>query len=417
MMTLLLGTSEIDITPEVPVSLAGFAHREGKATEVHSPLFLKTYYFEKDKDAFLLLIGDVIWWDNQWVKTWRRRITEEYSIKPESICFHATHNHSGPQTSDSFTSLLGIPEQSFIDSLEEKIGTCIKSAINNKEPVTVTRSRTKSDIGIYRRVLHENKIKMGPNPSIPINNDVTIITFETRTQKKKGMLIYFPCHPTTTDANVVSAEYTGVCCSIVKRKYPQAVIGFLQGCCGDIRPALIKDNEFYRGTLLDMEKVGEKLAQDIISASSDCDIDTILCDKIGVSSFQLPLRFQEEYTPNEGIESDVLQIWREHKELYWKEKKETFLEIQYMEVGHSLRFVFFNGEMVQEYAEHIQNIDSNTIVLGYSNGMIGYIPTQKQLMEGGYEAEDFIYYFGLPAPFHIETENTIQRAVENILRG
>lgn len=73
--------------------------------------------------------------------------------------------------------------------------------------------------------------------------------------------------------------------------------------------------------------------------------------------------------------------------------------------------------MVQGYGEYIKSLNPRVLALGYSNGMIGYIPTQIQLMEGGYEAEEFIYYFGLPAPFHIKTEKEIQNAIENILEG
>lgn len=409
-MSLLLGTYEIDMTPELPISLAGFAHRDGKASEVHSPLFLKTYYFEKEDHAFLLMIGDVIWWDDRFVDIWRRRLADEYSLTPESICFHATHNHSGPQTSDAFTSLLGDPEPIFIESLEEKILKSVKYAIANKEPVTITRGQTTSDIGVYRRLQHENKIRMMPNLSVPINKDVTVITFENAKQEVKAMLIHFSCHPTSTDANIVSAEYTGVCCSRLKETYRYAVIGFLQGCCGDVRPALINGDEFYRGSLREMEAIGNQLAEDILSGINN---ETIICSHLQSQCVKLPLQFQTNYTVNEEIETEVLEIWEQHIE----QKKEAILEIQLFEISPELRFLFFNGEMVQGYSEYIRNLDPRVLALGYSNGMLGYIPTENQLMEGGYEAEEFIYYFGLPAPFHIKTEKVIQNAIENILEG
>ncbi|MEH7386006.1 neutral/alkaline non-lysosomal ceramidase N-terminal domain-containing protein [Bacillus sp. JJ1521] len=408
-MSLLLGTHEIEITPNLPISLAGFAHREGKAMEVHSPLFLKTYYLEKENQAFLLMIGDVIWWDDRTVQKWRNRLASEYSLKKESICFHATHNHSGPQTSDAFTSLLGEIEPSFIESLEEKIVKSVRYALNNKEPVTIKRSQTTGDIGVYRRLKDENNIRMMPNPNVPINKDVTMIKFENEKQETKAMLIHFSCHPTSTDANIVSAEYTGVCCSRLKEKYPQAVVGFLQGCCGDVRPALIKGNEFYRGNLRDMEAIGNQLAEDILSGGKE---ESIICRHIQGRYVKLPLHFKTDYAVNEEIEHEVLEIWKKHIR-----KNETLLEIQYVEISPELRFIFFNGEMVQGYGEYIRRLDPRVLALGYSNGMIGYIPTQTQALEGGYEAEEFIYYFGLPAPFHIETEKRIQTAIDNILEG
>ncbi|MFD1780233.1 neutral/alkaline non-lysosomal ceramidase N-terminal domain-containing protein [Fredinandcohnia salidurans] len=416
-MTLLLGTYEIDMTPRLPVQLAGFAHREGKAMEVHSPLFLKTYYFEQNGKPFLLFIGDVIWWDDQLVNTWRKRVADEYSVKVASICFHSTHNHSGPQTSDAFTSLLGVRDQSFIESLEDIILKSVKCAITNKEPVTIVRRKTSSDIGVYRRLQYENKMVMSPNPSVPIDKEVTIITFENRKQDMKAMLIHHACHPTSTDANVVSSEYTGVCCARLKETYQHAVIGFLQGCCGDVRPALIKDHTFFRGSLQDMEAIGNQLAEDIISGINISDAEMIHSDRLEAYSSQVPLPFQEEYTVNEEMEPEVIRIWKQHIEQNWQDKNKTQLEIQYLDISSRLRFIFFNGEMVQHYSQYVKKIDSGVLALGYSNGMIGYIPSQTQLMEGGYEAEEFIYYFGLPAPFHIKTEKIIKNAIDNILEG
>ena len=43
--------------------------------------------------------------------------------------------------------------------------------------------------------------------------------------------------------------------------------------------------------------------------------------------------------------------------------------------------------------------------------MIGYLATEEQLLEGGYESEDFIYYFGLPGKYSIEIDNIIKGAM------
>ncbi|MGG0716215.1 hypothetical protein ABE096_01260 [Robertmurraya massiliosenegalensis] len=413
-MSLLLGTHEIDITPELPIQLAGFAHRQGKAMEVHSPLFLKTYYFEKKDQVFFLFIGDVIWWDDEKVKSWRKKLASTFAISPDSICFHATHNHSGPQTSEAFTSLLGEIDQSFIQSLEEKILESATSAIGNKEPVTITVRKTESDISVYRRVTEGDQVLMKPNRDVYVNKDVTIITFTTAEGDMKGMLIHDTCHPTSTDANVVSSEFTGQCCSILKETYQHTVIGFIQGCCGDIRPAFIKDNEFYRGNLEDMEHLGKRLAEDVLIRLMQ-NGRVIECDNIQAKITRVPLIFQENHEAR--VDPPVLEIWKKHVHQHWKDKNEAIFEIQVFQISDELEFVFFNAEMVQHYGEYIKQKWPEALALGYSNGMIGYLATQQQIRQGGYEAKEFIYYFGLPAPFHIKTEETIQNAIEHILEG
>ena len=38
---------------------------------------------------------------------------------------------------------------------------------------------------------------------------------------------------------------------------------YLQGCCGDIRPALVRDDQFYRGDAGDVRRLGAELADAI----------------------------------------------------------------------------------------------------------------------------------------------------------
>jgi hypothetical protein len=37
--------------------------------------------------------------------------------------------------------------------------------------------------------------------------------------------------------------------------------------------------------------------------------------------------------------------------------------------------------------------------VAYTNGMIGYVPTRRQIEEGGYESAEAFRYYGHPAPF------------------
>ena len=45
----------------------------------------------------------------------------------------------------------------------------------------------------------------------------------------------------------------------------------------------------------------------------------------------------------------------------------------------------YNGEVSQEYGLYADRISDKTVIsLGYINGMIGYIPTKKQIKNVGY---------------------------------
>jgi hypothetical protein len=416
-MPLLLGTHIIDITPKLPVQLAGFAHRKGKAKSVHSPLFLKTFYFEIGSEKSVLFIGDVIWWDTELVQEWKGTLSNIFNIAPDSICFHATHNHSGPQTSDAFTSLLGEADPQYLRSLEERIIESVRAARSDKEKVTAARRCTTCEIGINRRYPEGERIVMRPNHEAFADHAVSIISFEKKNREVKGLLLHYACHPTSTDANILSAEFPGHCCAIIQEQYSNAVIGYLQGCCGEVRPALVKDKEFYRGETSDMERLGALLAAPVLQALREQAGEKLEINFMEAKVMSVPLFFQEGYQAAAEKDREVLCLWKDHVQKHWQAGSSAKLEIQVLKLGYHLSFVCFNGEMVQQYGQHVRELSPGSLAMGYSNGMAGYIPTAEQIREGGYESEDFIYYFGMPAPFQEEMEEKIVQAIKSSLVG
>lgn len=148
---MIMGESKQDITPNTPIELAGFAHRKGKASEVKYPLFLKTYYLQLENKIFLFLIADLIWWDTDDVKEMKLKIEDRYKIPAEQICFMATHNHSGPQTSSRFSKEIGKLDIKYIALLESVVFSSIEEARLNTEKVRLTVRRGTANIGVYRR--------------------------------------------------------------------------------------------------------------------------------------------------------------------------------------------------------------------------------------------------------------------------
>jgi hypothetical protein len=53
--------------------------------------------------------------------------------------------------------------------------------------------------------------------------------------------------------------------------------------------------------------------------------------------------------------------------------------------------------------------------VGYSNGMVGYVTTARQIEEGGYEPVESSRYYGLPAPFAPEIEPILESAIASIV--
>lgn len=403
----------MDITPQYPIYLAGFAHRRGYATKVAHNLYVKTSLIQKDGQKIIFIVADLIWWDDSFVSQLQDEIESKYDIPKEQICFHATHNHSGPQTSECFSKQLGQPLSRYIYDLKEQVLLSIEMALLNMEEVSVMISKGVSNVGIYRRKQINREVNMAPNPDVPTDDEVTLLSFQTSSEKTKAIWMHYSCHPTTTDENVLSSEFTGVCCDEVEKQHQGVIAVFLQGFCGDVRPNLTKDDQFYRGTIEDMIKEGKQLASDIMSCLKKAEkvstYDAFYCERV-----ILPIRFSnkvvDQHTPDLLMEEWPMLVKR-------NEKKGHQLIVQYIRIGEQLSFIMCNAELVQAYSFFIKGLGGNILPLGYSNGMVGYIPTNEQLKKGGYEALESLFYFGYPTTISMEMEAEIKQTFLNIIGG
>lgn len=57
------------------------------------------------------------------------------------------------------------------------------------------------------------------------------------------------------------------------------------------------------------------------------------------------------------------------------------------------------------------------VVAGYSNDVMAYIPSRRILQEGGYEAFDSMYYYGLPASWAPSIEEKILATVATVMKA
>lgn len=410
---MLLGKSKFDITPEKAIYLAGFAHRKQRTTRVERKLYVKTFIIHKDGKNILFIIADLIWWDEKFVKDLLDIIAAEYSIPSDQVCFHATHNHSGPQTSSKFSKQLGELSKIYLFNLKNKVLASIEIAINDMEEVSMHIGKGSSELGVYRRKNVHGSIKMKPNTDIPVDNELTIISFINTKGQKKAIWIHYSCHPTTTDANIISSEFVGVCCERIEEYYTNATVAFLQGFCGDVRPNLVKEDEFYRGQIKDMNEIGSLFTSDVIEVMKESEAaslkGTIVCSKQDI-----PLRFSN-YNVNQYVPESLINEWPAivKKNLI----KGYTLVFQYIQLSEDISFLTCNAEFVQAYGFYVKEIKNNLLPLGYTNGMIGYIPTKEQLMGGGYESLDSVFYFGYPSIVAEDMEDEIKKTFKTILGG
>jgi len=85
------------------------------------------------------------------------------------------------------------------------------------------------------------------------------------------------------------------------------------------------------------------------------------------------------------------------------------LRLQRLDIARDQSLLAMNGEMCMDYGRQIKDVSRGTVLpVGYSNGMVGYIPTATQVDEGGYEADESTRYYLLPGRFAREIDARIR---------
>ncbi|MGG1599694.1 hypothetical protein [Paenibacillus naphthalenovorans] len=457
-----LGCSKVDITPQSPLPLAGFAHRQGDFERVERPLYARILFFQQGGTGSALVISaDLLWWGAERVDSLRNKLNERFGLSEAQIVLHATHNHSGPQTSGLFTPSLGRPDPEYIAFLEERILDGAEQAARAFEPVTAERGIGSCRLGIYRRKRVDGSIRMAPNPEGPADPEVTVIRYALSNGKTKALLVHYACHPTTSGDNTVSSEFPGLAMGLIEEQLGcGAVSAYVQGCCADVRPALVRDGEFYRGGDEDVRSIGQALASEVLAVLTR-PMKPLAPRMLQSRTVRVQLPLQEPPSPDElrkwarlepsqkelelgggkagekagdavgadrpdahanpikqlAPDEDILEQWsRLLLSNHHYRQRTVELELSYLELAEGFALLATNAEMAGDYGRFVKiGFGGRVLPVCYSNGMIGYIPTAGQLAEGGYEAVDYIYYFGLPAPLAPEAEEIIRSGIRTLV--
>lgn len=419
-MTVLLGCAKIDITPERPIPLSGFAVRGNKPYEtVHTRLYARAVVLQQAdpvrKDGVnraLVVSADLLWWGTDRMDTIRETMASRWGLKPECVILNATHSHSGPQTSFRFHRLLGTADTDYVEQLEQKLYSAVEEAFHNLEPVQVERGVGECQNGVQRRRYVDGITIGGPNPDGPIDHEVNVVRFQALSGHSKAIMVHYACHPVTTNANEISSEFTGHAMERLEREINGAVCLFLQGCCADINVY----TESADTSLTDPREIvayfGDRLADSVL-ATLERPMKSLPEARLSGIRIDVPLQLRP-LASRETLNTLAAQGKSPYDE--WAQvmlerfnERDTALTMEFtrLDVAEGLSLLAMNAEVVVEYGLYVKALSDNIMPMGYSNGMIGYVPMAYQLRSNGYEADSSTYYFHMPARLEPEIETPV----------
>lgn len=409
------GVAVANITPPVGADMAGFGGRPSGAVGIHDDLFAKVLVLDDGNQKLVIVTSDLLSLDFDLVARIREQINVQLHIPPENVMLSSSHTHSGPAT----ISLRGLGgrDENYVSVLVNKIVGATVEADAKLADAQLGSGRGDVQIGVNRRQKRDDgAMALGVNPDGKVAPYVDVVRVDDAEEKPMAILFCHAAHPVVLGGSnlLMSADYPGYAMQVVEQIEEGSVAMFAQGCCGNIN-----SNPVGR-TFEDARRLGTILGAAVIGTTeqikSQRDIELRSCSKTIDVPLQEPISVAEAQRLVENYQKELAEIkskgigrprrymvqgqleWAQDmlKEAQAGEKSRTqAFEIQAMQLG-DVAIVSLTGEVFIELALEIAERSpyEQTIVLGYTNGCIGYVPDEESYPDGGYEVSSAYRYYG-----------------------
>lgn len=418
-----------DITPELSeengVYLQGYASPNRLATSAITPLTLQILLIEDyDYNKLLIITADLFGFDDSIVESVQNNAIQ-WGIPPGSVILNASHTHYAPGTVNNLTEILGPYYENYANQISQLIVQNLEGIYNDLEPCLIYYGETDAKIGDNRRLPTQDGIQFGLNKEGFYQKHTPYLILDLLKTGKRLVAFNHSCHPTGYGAhNQVSADYPAYVREYLKNNDKITEVMFLQGAAGTAKQSS-HDNSEAHFTSTPEEVIKNSINLGSALENSMAEDLPLLKGEIRSDQVKTEFRFDEIPTLKElkdtadyETQNVLKKAWAEKllgSEEYRKES--LTLNIQKVQFGESFSIVSLPGEPVAELGELI--IESlpqkkSAFVLGYTNGLKAYLPTDEQISEGGYESDESKYVYNLPSSFAQGFEKDIISAVKDL---
>ena len=388
------GFAEIDISPAPGTRKIGW-NNKNFGTSVLDPLYAKAAVFEcgDGKAAFLAL--DLLFVHRDQVAEIRRRVQEKYGFPGDAIMIGATHNHAGPAIETD----LYPKDDAYVQLMIEKSVAVFGQAWEARREAEIGfGSVNEWFVGYNRRVIYRDGTARchgsfkDPNALTfegPVDPEVAVVAARAKDGTLLGTMVNFACHPCHHGGDqVFSAGYPGQLAKAMREKKCPVTL-FLQGAGGNIHhndPSGVNKEKT-------MEQAGDALAADVEKAIGAMKYRATAKISTRSRTLDLPYRQVEEAE----IQGKVKGAQRFGEPGFYDKTQDMILEeikregtakaevqaILIDEVVHvaiPAEYFVQHGLRIKEETHGLR-----TRVVGYANGMVGYVPHKETFARGGYE--------------------------------
>ena len=413
------GFFEVDITPRVGVGLSGFGpYLNRYSIGVRDILKARAAAFEQNGKKAVIVSCDLIGVTPDIVQQVKQLVAKQTAVPYENIMLHCTHTHSGPNTGGYIG--WGNEDEPYLALLPGKIAKACAGAIERLLEAEMLHAVVPCEgVGLNREYDKdapplEDVLRDDWRPAKPELTDTKchVLKFIDKSNgKMNGFMAYFGCHPVVCCqlTRYIHGDYCGVAMNNLERENPGSVGLFLQGAQGDVNSCVVHKPE--KEALLALDVIAARFANSVrhgLQTAKPVTVDKIKCANVmqKFSSKEIPLiKIKEMLAEKEAIvyaegASDennavrmaVVTMLALRSIISRIEKGEDLMlqtgEIQGIRLG-PIEFLGAPFEIMQAIKNEVVAAAKApvTLVMGITNGSMGYAPDKTAAARGGYAAD------------------------------
>jgi len=419
-------THSVTVTPPRPIPLAGYAGRTLAWERIDSPLSVELIRLQ-DEGGNQVTIGsiDTLFVGPRFVEDLRRRLGAS-AMAP--VLLFASHTHNAPSIVPEMPRL-GECDDDWYQALLDVVASGIHALVASRpKDVTIAYGAAATDLNVNRRLPAHvfdyrgllagrpslaRRIAAAPNPDGVIDKTVHCIFLEDDAGEVLAVLWCFAAHAAFFPArHAVSPDYPGAVRDLVKQRFgPDCAVIFLPGFAGSAIP-----------------RIPFSLPRSLKELTRRCLPFYPILPSFQPAGFRAWVR-----ALHSNIESAYLLRSRapgqdEHLAIRSSSAKSIFsreaggegrsdidLELRLIQITKRLGILACNGEILGECEPLLGTFPQPVVVkTGYLSGQSLYVPTSRQLAEGGYEVDGFKEYFCLCGSFHPDITQLVQAAARKL---
>lgn len=400
----------VDITPDTPKMLLGYGAR--KSIGVRDHIYHKIVVMDDGNTTFVMVSSDLGAISPDEYDQTANLLQRQLKISPANFWWAVTHTHSAPEVGEPGLIEVFLKErfEHSIDSaytqfVRQALLAGVQQAIQKLQAATLTVGWGFSQANINRRAIGSNgKASLGMNPEGATDRKIGLLTLKDKAGKAIALLANYPVHGTVygPDNLYISGDVAGVVSAYVEKQTGAPVL-FINGAAGNLAPLYSVDNKIYGSKKSELDQMcvflGDRIIEAYNTMGRPMDSVKLFTGELMIETprkehLQWPASLQK-YSRTTGNGTNLIRLparfLRINEEVaIWSTPAELFCEIS-NEIRDRSPFPY-------------------TFYFGYTNGWLGYLPTEKEWQFGGYEVE-------MVSPYTPAVEKKLKKSVLGYLHG